>query len=150
MADLDKSKAMLPQLEAFDSAGTNIANGSVSSEYDEYLRLKQAFVGPKLQKLVRKIEYVDQCFCITSGAVLSRTQSSCPSPARSYLSSVLHRPWQRWYVLAQRVYITKLTSQGNAKLFHALADLSISGQEWNTALAVSRIPSGKRSPSSRS
>ncbi|KIV79946.1 hypothetical protein PV11_07485 [Exophiala sideris] len=102
MSVTDKSKSMLPQLEAFDNAGADIANGHISGEYEEYLRLKDVFVGTKLQKLVRKVDL-----------------HVLPQLVLIYLLSYIDR-----------------SNVGNAKLFSALTDLKMSGQDWNTALAV--------------
>lgn len=90
MSVADKGKSMLPQLEAFDSAGVDIANGHISGEYEEYLRLKEVFVGAKLQKLVRKVEYVT--YSLPMETRLITMQSSCPPSARPDLSPFLHRP----------------------------------------------------------
>ncbi|KAJ6441133.1 kinesin [Purpureocillium lavendulum] len=72
------------------------------TEYDEYLQLSREFVGPRLQKLVRKVD---------------------------------------WHVLPQLIIIYLLSyvdrsNAGNAKLFGAIPDMGMTGQDWNTALSV--------------
>lgn len=43
--------------KALEKADDTLATGVVlSPEYDEYLRLSEIFQGPRLQKLVRKLE----------------------------------------------------------------------------------------------
>lgn len=46
-------------LERMPTSKSSLANGVVaaSSEYNEYLRLNEVFVGDKLKVLVRKIEH---------------------------------------------------------------------------------------------
>ncbi|KAL1855819.1 hypothetical protein VTK73DRAFT_8461 [Phialemonium thermophilum] len=90
-------------VEAANDTTLDVMKGEVvttRSEFDEYLDLSRDFSGPRLRKLVRKID---------------------------------------WHVLPQLIIIYLMsyidrTNVGNAKLFGALPDLHMSGQDWNTAL----------------
>ncbi|KAJ9143111.1 MFS general substrate transporter [Pleurostoma richardsiae] len=88
---------------ASSSRTPDILDGEViSPDYAEYVRLSELFVGEKLDRLVRKIDF---------------------------------RILPQLIILYLLCYIDR-SNAGNAKLFGALNDMHLSGQDWNTALCV--------------
>ncbi|KAF9873486.1 putative pantothenate transporter [Colletotrichum karsti] len=126
--------SMEPGRDTISTVDLGKGSDNPRGEYEEYLELSREFTGKRLQKLVRKVDWhvLPQLIIIYLLSYIDRNNVGM---------GTLHVDTPRTSVLRRNhvhrsFSLTSLPTPGNAKLFGALPDMRMSGQDWNTGLAV--------------